>query len=694
MWKRNVATCTTLLVSLVIISCHRSKTVDDSLLRSAGQDNSNWLMYGRTYDDHRFSPLNQVNEQTVAGLGLAWSRELGSTRGLEATPLVKDGIMFSTGAWSVVYAIDAKTGDVRWKYDPKVPRERAYFICCDVVNRGPALYRGKVYVGTLDGRLIALKEDTGAVVWSVPTTDNVKPYSITSAPRIANGLVIIGNAGAEYGVRGYVSAYDAETGKMAWRTYTVPGDPSKGFESKAMEQAAKTWSGDWWTVGGGGTPWEGVAYDPSLDLLYFGTGNATAWYRALRGKGDNLYTASILAVRAGTGELAWYFQTAHGDNWDYDATQPLMQADLTIGGRPRKVIMQANKNGFFYVLDRQTGEFISGAPFVSGVNWASGLDSRTGRPIETPAAYDALHPVLVSPYPGGAHNWDPMAFNPSTGLVYLSAKADTQFVHAPDPQWKYNADHSNVGADEYYDGPLNATLASKPSPTGELVAWDPVKQSAAWRVSSGRYIGAGVLTTAGNLVFQGLSDGTFAAYRATDGKQLWRFSAGTGILAPPVTYLVDGVQYVSVMVGWGGSDGLTNDPFLAKSGFGRILTFVPGGTATLNAPSFGHTEPPPTPAITQTASAKMVHEGGLLFNSECATCHGLNAVAGPLPDLRYASKTVHDQFEAIVLGGARTSLGMPSFGKILNDSQVRSIHAYIISRARDSAKASQSQRNK
>lgn len=344
-------------------------TIDDARLKTADRDAANWLMYGRTYDDHRFSPLNQINEQTVTRLGLVWSRELGTTRGLEATPLVENGVIYTTGSWSVVYAIDAKTGDVRWTYDPKVPRERAGFICCDVVNRGVALYRGKVYVGTLDGRLVALDGRSGTPVWSVVTVDAARPYAITGYPRIAKGMVLIGNAGAEFGVRGYVSAYDAETGKMIWRTFTVPGNPSLGFESKAMEQAAKTWNGDWWTVGAGGTVWEGIVYDPALELLYFGTGNATAWYRSLRGngEGDNLYTASILAVHARSGELAWYFQTAPRDNWDYDATQPLMQADLTIARRPRKVIMQASKNGFFYVLDRKTGEFISGAPFVSGI---------------------------------------------------------------------------------------------------------------------------------------------------------------------------------------------------------------------------------------------------------------------------------------------------------------------------------------
>jgi len=645
-------------------------------------------MYGGSSDDHRFSSLTQLNEQDVGKLGLVWSHELGTTRGLEATPIVEDGVIYTTGSWSVVFALDAKTGQERWKYDPKVPRDRAYFICCDVVNRGVALYNDKVYAGTLDGRLIALDKQTGNPVWTAMTTEADKPYSITGYPRIAKNLVVIGNAGAEFGVRGYVSAYDADSGKQVWRTYTVPGDPAKGFESKAMAEAAKTWSGEWWKVGAGGTVWEGIVYDPALDLLYFGTGNATAWYRALRGTGqrDSLYTASIMAVHAANGELAWYFQTTPGDNWDFDATQPLMQADLMIGGRQRKVIMQANKNGFFYVLDRETGEFISGSAFVSGVNWASGLDPKTGRPIELPTGYAGAKPVIVSPSPDGAHNWNPMAFHPSTGLVYLAAKEGTFFLHAPDTKWKYDADRANLGL-ELYDGPLNAKLASMPAPTGELLAWDPVAQRAAWKATYPVAEGGGVLATAGNLVFQGRADGILAAYRATDGKQLWQFDAGTGIMAPPVTYTLAGVQYLSVMAGWGGGAGLFNAPGAGKvkPGYGRILTFALNGTATLNAPSYGHTEPP-SPAITVNASAATIHQGGLLFNGECAPCHGINAMAGPVPDLRYATKGVHDQFEAIVLGGALASLGMPSFTKILTPAQVRAIQAYVLSRAAESAK--------
>jgi quinohemoprotein ethanol dehydrogenase len=679
---------------LVLSSPTWTMPVDDSRLRTVDQDTSNWLMYGRTYDDHRFSPLDQINEQTIGKLGLAWSRELGTTRGLEATPLVEDGVINTSGSWSVVYAIDARTGEVRWTYDPEVPRSRAFFICCDVVNRGVAVYGDKLYAGTLDGRLIALDKHSGAVVWSMSTSDSTKPYAITGAPRIAKGLVIIGNAGAEFGVRGYISAYDAETGKMAWRSYTVPGDPSKGFESKAMESAAKTWTGEWWKTGGGGTPWEGIAYDPALDLLYFGTGNPTAWYRALRGGGDNLYTASILAVHASNGEIAWHFQTTPADNWDFDATQPLVQADLTIGGRPRKVIMQANKNGFFYVLDRETGEFISGTAFVSGITWASGLDPKTGRPIESHAGYKGLEPVIVSPSPDGAHNWNPMAFSPATGLVYLPAKVGTHELHAPDAGWKYNPDNANLGNAELYDGPLNAILASLPSPTGELVAWDPVGGRVAWRAKYPVVEGAGVLATGGNLVFQGRADGILAVYRATDGQQLWTFDAGTGIMAPPVTYQLDGVQYVSVLAGWGGSPGLMNDPGWGpvKPGYGRILTFTLNGAATLKVPAFGHKDPPPVPAIATDASPQVVHQGELLYAANCLGCHGIKVVAGPLPDLRYSSKQTMEGIEDIVLGGSRASSGMPSFQKILNAGEVHAIQAYIVARARETAKPPDGQR--
>lgn len=662
-----------------------SASVDDARLRNGAADGANWLTYGGTYDEHRFSTLQQINEKTIGDLGLAWSLEFGTTRGLEATPLVHNGVLYTTGSWSVVHAVDARSGEMLWTYDPEVPRARiAFFICCDAVNRGVALYRGKVYVGTLDGRLIALDAESGEPVWSVTTVDTGRPYAITGYPRIANGKVLIGNAGAEFGVRGYVTAYDAENGEMIWRTYTVPGNPALGFESAAMERAAETWSSDWWVVGGGGTVWEGIVYDPELDYVYFGTGNATAWYRALRGEkqGDNLYAASILAVRASDGEQMWYFQTAPGDNWDYDATQPLMFAELDIEGKNRRVIMQANKNGFFYVLDRATGEFISGDPFVKGITWATGLDPDTGRPIESPSAYAGMDAVIVSPYPGGAHNWNPMAFNPATGLVYVPAKVGTHALHAPDPDWTYDPKKANLGDDLSYDGPLQEVFDALPSPTGELLAWDPAARRAAWRAPYPVVEGAGVLTTAGNLVFQGRADGILAAYRATDGTKLWEFDAATGIMAPPVTYLVDNVQHVSVMVGWGGPDGLWNDPVLGpvKPGYGRLLTFALGKNAVLNAPTFGHLEPP-VPNIAMEATPEMVVTGKQLYKENCIFCHGIDAVAGPLPDLRYASKEVHEQFQAIVLGGARASLGMPAFAEYLDVDEVRAIQAYVLARA-------------
>lgn len=655
-------------------------------------DGADWTMYGRTYDEQRFSPLNQVSEQNIGQLGLVWSRELGTTRGLEATPLVSNGVIYTTGEWSMAYALDAKTGEVLWTFDPKVPRSRARIICCDVVNRGVALYHGKVYLGTLDGRLIALDAKSGTPVWDVVTVDQSKPYAITGAPRIAKGMVLIGNAGSEFGVRGYLSAYDGETGKLGWRTFTVPGDPAKGFESKALESAAKTWHGKWWEAGGGGTPWDTIVYDPDLDLIYTGTGNGLAWYRDLRSPsgGDNLYLASILALRPSDGELVWYFQTTPEDNWDFDATQPLMLADLPIGGTTRKVIMQASKNGFFYVLDRQTGQFISAKAFVKGVTWSTGIDPNSGHPAESATAYDGLRPVLVSPDPAGAHNWYPMAFHPATGLVYLAAREGATALHAPDQGWKYNPKLWNRGEDPRYEGPLAAKLMSSPAPVGKLIAWNPVEQREVWGVTHPVLESGGVLATAGNLVFQGRSDGILCAYRATDGKKLWEYDAGTGIIAPPVTYLVGGVQYLTLMIGWGGAAALVNIPASGpiRPGFGRILTFAIGAHAKLEVPPFGHPGPP-SPAIQMKATQATVHEGQLLYGQFCFYCHGVAAVAGAsVPDLRYASAETHRQFESIVLRGAREQQGMPPFKDALNRDQVRAIQAYVLSRAAAAANPS------
>jgi quinohemoprotein ethanol dehydrogenase len=649
---------------------------------AAGED---WPVHGGTENDQRFSPIDQINEKTISRLGLAWSQELGTTRGLEATPLVESGVIYATGSWSVVFAFDAKTGRLKWKYDPKVPRDRTNFMCCDVVNRGVALHNGKVYVATIDGRLLALDQRTGSAIWSVQTTDPTKPYSVTDAPIIAKDKVVIGNSGSEYGVRGYVTAYDPETGKQLWRFYTVPGDPKNGFDSKAMEAAAKTWSGtEWWKAGGGGAAWGGMSYDPVLDLLFFGTGNPVAWYRSLRGGGDSLYTACILAVKGATGELAWYFQTTPGDSFDYDATQPVIQTDLNLKGRLRKVLLQANKNGFFYVLDRQTGEFLSAAPFVSGITWASGIDPATGRPIELPGVADSTAKIL-SPGTAGAHNWNPMAFDPGTGLVYIPVRDGGQMLHTPDKNWKYDPKTLNVGLDFQYEGPLIAKLGTMARPTGELLAWNPGVQEPAWRAQYAVAEGGGVLATRGNLVFQGRADGIFTAYQATDGERLWQFDAGTGIMAPPVTYTIDQTQYITVLAGWGGVSGLMNTVPGSKPGYGRILTFTLDGHTELKVPPFGHKDPP-VPAVTEKQDPQNVQRGAVLYRTHCMLCHGVNARAGSLPDLRYSTKAVLDALQSILLEGTRAARGMPSFQQIFTADDVNAIRSYIIARAQESAK--------
>ena len=668
---------------LAIAGCARKTSeVDDAALRAADGDSANWITYGRTYSEQRFSPLKLIDEQSVGKLGLAWSYDLETLRGVEATPLVKDGVLYMTSAWSLVYAFDAPTGKLLWNYDPKVPKDHAKYVCCDVVNRGVALYKGRVYVGTLDGRLIALDAKTGVPVWDVQTTPKDGSYAITAAPRIAKGRVLIGNAGAEYPVRGYVSAYDAETGNLAWRTYTVPGDPSKPFESDAMKRAAATWSGEWWKAGGGGTAWESMVYDPELDLVYFGTGNASPWYDQLRGKGDNLYVASIVAVRADTGEQVWHYQTTPGDNWDYDATQPLMLATLSIDGAQRRVVMQANKNGFFYVIDRENGKFISARPYAP-VNWATGMDSN-GHPIENPAARQLKDAALVQPSAEGAHNWHPMSFSPTTGLVYLPVLSDTS-IHAVIHNFKINMHDQTTGYDRAYHGPVRDQYLKLKS-SGRLVAWDPVAQKEAWHVDMPDPKSGGTLATAGNLVFHGRSDGKLVAYRATDGKSLWEFEAGVGIAAPPMTYSVDGVQYVSVATGWGGPQVLGNRPAgKGNVGPGKLLTFKLGGTETL-PPYQRVVRPVPMPTYKLAASPAEIEQGRVVFANFCSRCHGGDVVSGgSVPDLRYAAEPTHEMFEEIVLGGARREFGMPSFTGDLTSAQVRLIHAYILERARESA---------
>ncbi len=643
-----------------------------------------WLRHGRSDDEQRYSPLARIDEQNVSTLGLAWSFDLETTHGVEATPLVVGDAMYVTGPWSVVYALDARTGKLRWQYDPKVPRRHARNTCCGVVNRGVAYEDGRIFVGTLDGRLVALAAATGKVLWDSLTVDPKQPYSITGAPRVVAGLVVIGNGGAEYGVRGYVSAYDAETGEFAWRTYTVPGDPSKPFESEAMKRAAATWSGEGWKLGGGGTAWDAMAYDPDLDLLYIGTGNGgpyPIWQRS-PGGGDNLYLSSILALRPATGELVWHFQTTPGDSWDYTATQHMILADLEIEGRPRKVLMQAPKNGYFWVLDRETGEFISGAPYVT-VNWSKGLDPK-GRPIADPSLDYRESPKLIYPGPAGGHNLHPMSFHPGTGLVYIPA-FDIPMLFTTDKSFTPRPGRLNTGLD--FSNYIDFDEHEKIEIDAFLIAWDPVAQREVWRVPYVTTYNGGVLSTGGNLVFQGTADGRFVAYRARDGKKLWEAPAGTGVMAAPITYQIGGVQYVTVAAGWGGSFPLNGGPaaLLANVwGGGRVLTYALGASSepprkAMPPPLTGHApKPPATPP-----PAEHLARGSFLFAEHCMGCHGPKAISGgSIVDLRDASAETLDQLEAILLRGAREPVGMPSFADRLSPEQVADIGIYLASRNR------------
>jgi quinohemoprotein ethanol dehydrogenase len=662
--------------------------VNAERIRKADREAGNWMTHGRTYDEQRFSPLKQINAANVHQLGLAWSVDLQADFGLEATPLVVDGVMYVTTSWSRVHALDAATGRELWKYDPQVPRETLARACCGPVNRGVAAWEGKVFVGTLDGRLVALDAATGKPVWEVWTVEKDSVYTITGAPRVVKGKVVIGNGGAEFGVRGYVTAYDAATGRQAWRFYTVPGNPANPFESSAMKRAAQTWNGEWWKLGGGGTVWDSMAYDPELNLLYIGTGNGSPWNREARspGGGDNLYLSSIVALNPDTGTYVWHYQTTPGDTWDYTATQHMILAELRVNGRKRKVIMQAPKNGFFYVLDRQTGEFISAAPFAT-TTWATHVNVHTGRPVETPNARYLKRPEVTMPGPGGAHNWHPMAFNPQTGLVYIPA-ADLPFAYGQDRNYKAAAGQYNTALDY-------SLLASPEDPEalkkvaalirGSLVAWDPMRQRAAWKVEYPYVWNGGLLSTAGNLVFQGTTGREFVAYAADSGKKLWSFKTETGVQAAPVTYTVNGEQYVSVLSGWTGGIALFAGGAIAppvESKTARVLTFRLNGKESLPplaATKGDFPEPPPL-----AASAETVRRGSNLYHAYCARCHGGDVLDNGLtPDLRRVSAATHQAWEQIVLDGAYRKSGMPGFGQVLSKEDAAAIHAYVIKRAND-----------
>ena len=653
--------------------------IDAAAIIANDRDTRDWLSYGLNYAETRFSKLSEIHTGNVGELGLAWTYDLNSRRGVEATPLVVDGVMYVTSSWSVVHSIDVRTGEELWTYDPEVPRDYAEKGCCDVVNRGVALYGGMIYVATYDGRLVALDAATGKPSWEVDTIiDRSKAYTITGAPRVYNGKVVIGNGGAEYGVRGYLTAYDAKSGEQAWRWFAVPGDPSKPFEDDSMARAALTWdpSGKYWEAGGGGTMWDSMVFDPELNLLYVGTGNGNPWNRDIRspGGGDNLYLASIVALNPDTGEYVWHYQETPGDHWDYTSTQPLILADLQIDGRMRKVIMHAPKNGFFFVVDRTNGKFISAKNFVE-VNWAEGYDAN-GRPIEVPAARakDASWETIPSAY--GAHNWHPMSYSPQTGLVYIPAQGvpvtqtpEQDFAQDQHKPFKFGSNSGwNLGF------ALNA-VAPEAKPFGSLIAWDPVNQREVWRQEYLSPWNGGTLATAGNLVFQGTADGRFVAYDATTGAALWQTPLGSGAVAAPSTYQVDGKQYVSIAVGWGGVYAIAQRA-TDRVGPGRVYTFVVGGSAE-----------PPKDVIAQTGnlvqgveySPDDVGPGTGLYVSSCAQCHGVPGVnnGGNVKNLGFTDADVLRALPDLILGETFVEAGMPNFTGRLTREEVVQIRAFI-----------------
>ena len=590
----------------------------------------------------------------------------------------------------MVYALDAKTGKELWTYDPEVPKSRGGVACCDVVNRGVAAWGDKVYVGTIDGRLVALDAKTGKEVWDVNTIDTSQPYTITGAPRAVKGMILIGNGGAELGVRGYVTAYDAESGKQVWRFYTVPGNPADGFEDSAQEMAAKTWTGEWWKMGGGGTVWDSIVYDPDLDLVYLGVGNGSPWNRDIRSPdgGDNLFLSSIVALKPDTGEYVWHYQTTPGDTWDFTATQPIMLLDLEIDGQTRKVLVQAPKNGFFYVIDRATGELISANNYVP-VNWAEKVDIATGRPVEAEDARypDPDKPRFTVPSAFGGHNWHPMAYSPQSGLVYLSAQ-EVPMIYGSTKNFEYKPGYWNLGIDFAKTSfPEDPEEQKKLIPLlkGRLLAWDPVKNEEAFVVEHPGPWNGGVLATAGGLIFQGTPGGDFTAYNAKTGEKLWSDQAQTGVVSGPITYEVDGEQYVAVTVGWGTAFGLVAAGAVQKP-ISRVLVFKLGGTAKL---------PPVTEAVAKfeeppelTGTPEQIAHGRQLYLTRCFICHGDAAMAGGVvPDLRAMPIERHEMWDEIVLQGSMLDLGMPKFDDILTPEDSEAIRQYVIKRAHDRKQA-------
>jgi len=686
-------------------------------LLNADAEPGSWLTSGRDWRQTYYSPLARINPSNVTTLGYAWSYDLKTTHGLEGTPVVVDGVLYASAPWGFVHAVDARTGQGLWSFDPQVDGSIASKVCCDEVNRGLAVSQGRVFVAALDGRLFALDAGTGHVVWQADTIiDHTRGYTVTGGVYVANEVAIIGNSGAEYDARGYISAYDIRSGQLRWRFFTVPGSANGPFENPELKAAARTWDPhSRWEVGLGGTVWDGMAYDPKLDLLYVGTGNAALYPRKLRSPsgGDNLFLASILALRPKTGKLVWYYQTTPGDQWDYTAVQKMILADLVIGGRTRQVVMQAPKNGFFYVLDRASGELLSAEPYVA-VNWASHVDKKTGRPIETGQGDYSREPRLVFPSLVGGHSWHPMAFNPQTKLVYIPTVEAGAVFWLPDQPFVYKRGADNEFAQYAWTifnagswsmdseaakakglPPLTELARGQPDTTirGYLRAWDPVTNHVVWQVETsdrwagqlnGMWNGGGVITTAGGLVIQGRSTGYLHVYRADNGQELAAINLGTSIMAAPMTYEIDGVQYIAVMAGFGGALGGEYPEGTAAYRYGnagRIVALKLGGSAVPLPQEVRRSVAFPRPPLDRFGTAANIDRGYALFRRNCSICHTNNGAVGMIPDLRRMSAPTHAEFEDIVLRGIRAAKGMGSFAGVLSADDVQAIHAALVDSA-------------
>jgi quinohemoprotein ethanol dehydrogenase len=681
--------------------------VDLARLQGIDKEPGAWLTTGRDAGKTHYSPLQQVNRQTAARLGFAWELKTGTNRGMEATPLVIDGVMYTSGVAGRVYALDAVTGRLLWQFEPPLKLKNARGSCCDLVNRGVAVWNGKVYVASFEGILYALDAKDGTVRWQADTfIDHGRAYSITGAPQIAHKVVVIGNGGAEFDSRGYVSAYDLETGRLVWRFYTVPGDPTRPYESKALAMAAQTWDPKRdFSAGGGGNAWDAITYDPKTNLVYFGTGNGAPWNSAYRSPagGDNLFIASIVAVNADSGEYVWHYQETPGERWDYDATPPIILATLRIDGADRDVLLQASKNGLFYVLDRTSGQVLAADKFVAA-NWVTQVDPTTGRPAENPDSdYTKGRPVIVFPSGVGGHNFNPMSLSGRTGLVYIPTVHSGEALLAA-PRTPHLQERNNIGvqiafATQLLAPPETLPAALRPVTTprylktvpsldmhASLKAWDPIARKVVWEYKYPSFMDhGGVLSTAGGVVIQGSVDGKLRVFNDETGAVIKEIDTGSPLIAAPMTYAINGVQYIAILAGSGGGGWnfwMPGNVAALRGNDNRILSFrLDGGTAPM-PPELGPVGPIPEPPAPAGTPADIVAGGGL-FARDCAGCHG-NADRAAVPDLR-RSGFIHDPaaFQSVVRGGALEKRGMPSWDDLLTAPQVEQIRSNLISAARD-----------